>query len=287
MENTIVRNLIKHTLLCLAGGGMLAACGGSDAPAGAAGSDVKLLAAGEACVPAWVSSTVYIGGNRASRAGINYTAAYFSQGTDPATNNGAAGSGQPWITGFACIPATSTTTQATTSTTKASTTTTKATTSTTKASTTTTKASTTTTKATTTTTAGTANCTPYVAGTVYVAGQVVSNAGGYYACTVGGWCSSGAAAYEPGVGWAWTSAWSTANPGVCAATTTVATTTTTTQTLGCYTPWDKNTSYMAGAKVSYQMVNYGARFFTQYLNPSTNNGDANSGQPWFIVSGCK
>ena len=54
-------------------------------------------------------------------------------------------------------------------------------------------------------TSSTGNCPSYAAGTSYQAGSVVTNAGGYYACTVAGWCSSGNAAYEPGVGWAYTS----------------------------------------------------------------------------------
>ncbi len=59
------------------------------------------------------------------------------------------------------------------------------------------------------------NCPAYAAGTSYLAGSVVTNAGGFYACTVPGWCSSGNAAYEPGVGWAHTSAWSPSTASAC------------------------------------------------------------------------
>jgi chitodextrinase len=52
---------------------------------------------GSSCWSAWVSSTAYTGGAQASRNGQNYQAAYWTQGNDPATNNGPAGSGQPWI----------------------------------------------------------------------------------------------------------------------------------------------------------------------------------------------
>ncbi len=45
----------------------------------------------------------------------------------------------------------------------------------------------------------------YAAGT-YATGQVAKNNNRAYQCTVGGWCSIGGP-YEPGVGWAWTNAW--------------------------------------------------------------------------------
>ncbi|MCG7496595.1 DUF5011 domain-containing protein [Vibrio sp. Of7-15] len=47
----------------------------------------------------------------------------------------------------------------------------------------------------------------YVAGNSYAAGDIVSNAGGNYQCTVAGWCSQGHEFYEPGVGLYWTDAW--------------------------------------------------------------------------------
>ena len=48
----------------------------------------------------------------------------------------------------------------------------------------------------------------YVAGTAYTQGQIVKNIGRQYRCDIAGWCSSsGAWAYEPGVGSAWTQAW--------------------------------------------------------------------------------
>ncbi len=184
--------------LSLAAGGMLAACGGGDTQS--TSSESKLLANGEACNAAWSSTAVYVGGNTVSYAGVNYTAAYWTQNNNPSTSSGSAGSGQPWIPGFTCGgTTTTTTTKATTTTTKASTTTTAASTTTTKATTTTTKASSTTTAATTTpkattTTTAVSSCPAYVAGTAYASGATVSNAGGYYTCDVGGWCSSGASA---------------------------------------------------------------------------------------------
>jgi chitinase len=73
-----------------------------------AGGSVLALASGPAaqastaCAAAWSSSTVYTAGNQASENGINYTANWWTQGNDPATNNGGSGSGQPWTSDGAC-----------------------------------------------------------------------------------------------------------------------------------------------------------------------------------------
>lgn len=211
--------ILRSLAICLAVGGMLAACGGGESQGPTIG-DSKLLADGEACPAAWISTTAYSGGARVSYSGKPYTAAYWSLGVNPSTNNGPVGSGQPWNPGFACIPATTTTTKTSTTTTKSSVTTTTMHTAcfwngsdgcstTTKPTTTTTS-----TKGTTTTTL-VPSCSTYVAGTAYAAGKTVANAGGYYTCTVAGWCSLGASAYEPGVGWAWSSAWTTASASAC------------------------------------------------------------------------
>lgn len=56
----------------------------------------------DACQAAWSSSTVYTSGNLASEGGINYKANWWTQGDDPATHNGGAGSGQPWTSQGAC-----------------------------------------------------------------------------------------------------------------------------------------------------------------------------------------
>ena len=55
-----------------------------------------------ACAAAWSASAVYVGGNVASENGVNYKANWWTQGNDPATNNGGAGSGQPWTSQGAC-----------------------------------------------------------------------------------------------------------------------------------------------------------------------------------------
>jgi chitinase len=55
-----------------------------------------------ACAAAWSSTAIYTAGNQASENGINYTANWWTQGNDPATNNGGSGSGQPWTSNGAC-----------------------------------------------------------------------------------------------------------------------------------------------------------------------------------------
>ena len=73
-----------------------------------AGGSVLALASGPAaqastaCAAAWSSTAVYTAGDQASENGINYTANWWTQGNDPATNNGGSGSGQPWTSDGAC-----------------------------------------------------------------------------------------------------------------------------------------------------------------------------------------
>ncbi|GMA26036.1 hypothetical protein GCM10025864_37950 [Luteimicrobium album] len=85
-------------------GGVLAA--GAMAVAGGVTGGVALAtsatAAGGTCAAAWSASTVYNGGQTASENGVNYTANWWTQGDDPATHNGASGSGQPWTSQGSC-----------------------------------------------------------------------------------------------------------------------------------------------------------------------------------------
>jgi len=60
------------------------------------------------CSPAWGAATVYTGGGTASENGVNYTANWWTQGNDPATNNGPAGSGEPWTGTGSCSGSTGT-----------------------------------------------------------------------------------------------------------------------------------------------------------------------------------
>ncbi len=74
----------------------------------AAGGSVLALTLGSAaqaataCAAAWSSTAVYTAGLQASENGTNYTANWWTQGNDPATNNGGPGSGQPWTSNGAC-----------------------------------------------------------------------------------------------------------------------------------------------------------------------------------------
>lgn len=230
MKSTKIKQVMTAMAICVAGS-MLGACGGESQNKNAAG-DTVLMANGEACFPLWVSTSVYVAGNHVSYNSKNYTAAYWTQGDNPATHSGAAGSGQPWVSGFACGGTTTTATTTTSSertTSSSRPTTTVTTTSTTKESTTTTtKASTSSTGgSTTTTTKGTTTTTTcpsipqFISGHAYPTGATVYNAGGFFTCKVGGWCSSSAAAFEPGVGWAWTDAWSAATSNACVVSTPV------------------------------------------------------------------
>src|SRR4029077_7339309 len=54
------------------------------------------------CAVAWSPTQVYTGGNTASENGMNYTANWWTQGNDPATNSGPSGSGQPWTASGSC-----------------------------------------------------------------------------------------------------------------------------------------------------------------------------------------
>ena len=66
---------------------------------------------GGTCWSAWNANAVYTGGAQVSRNGQNYQAAYWTQGNDPATSSGPAGSGQPWIPMGSCGSAVSTPTR--------------------------------------------------------------------------------------------------------------------------------------------------------------------------------
>ncbi|MGA9667654.1 MAG: RICIN domain-containing protein [Terracidiphilus sp.] len=57
---------------------------------------------GSGCAAAWSSTQVYTAGMTASENGIDYIADYWTQGNNPATNNGPSGSGEPWISQGAC-----------------------------------------------------------------------------------------------------------------------------------------------------------------------------------------
>jgi chitodextrinase len=58
--------------------------------------------AGAACGAAWNASQIYTQGQQATENGIDYQANWWTQGQDPATNSGPAGSGEPWTAQTSC-----------------------------------------------------------------------------------------------------------------------------------------------------------------------------------------
>ena len=70
--------------------------------AGGSLATAPAIAATPSCATAWAAGTAYSGGATVSENGTNYTANWWTQGDDPATHSGAAGSGQPWTSTGAC-----------------------------------------------------------------------------------------------------------------------------------------------------------------------------------------
>jgi chitinase len=90
------RRILRTALIAGSALGLLA---GGSVPALASGPAAQ---ASTACAAAWSSTTVYTAGDQASENGINYTANWWTEGNDPATNNGGSGSGEPWTSDGAC-----------------------------------------------------------------------------------------------------------------------------------------------------------------------------------------
>jgi chitinase len=90
------RRILRTTVIA---GAALALSAGGSLLALASGPAAQ---AATACATAWSSTAVYTVGMQASENGINYTANWWTQGNDPATNNGGPGSGQPWTSDGAC-----------------------------------------------------------------------------------------------------------------------------------------------------------------------------------------
>ena len=134
-------------------------------------------------LPGWNAGSVYTPPAQVSRNGKRYQAAYWTQGDDPATKSGYQGA--PWIDLGACNGTVSSSSVAVTSSSRSSAVTSSVASS---------------------TTGGNCSSPQYANGSTYATGALVKNAGNEYRCTVGGWCTVGGP-YEPGVGWAWTNAW--------------------------------------------------------------------------------
>jgi len=88
---------ILHTAL-IAGSTFGLAVGGSVLAVASA----PAAQAATTCAAAWSSTVAYTAGQQASESGINYTANWWTEGNDPATNNGGSGSGEPWTSNGAC-----------------------------------------------------------------------------------------------------------------------------------------------------------------------------------------
>jgi chitinase len=75
---------------------------GSSAPSSAVSVTTSSGGGSGSCATAWSSTQVYTQGMTASYNGENYVANYWTEGNNPSTNNGGAGSGEPWTATGAC-----------------------------------------------------------------------------------------------------------------------------------------------------------------------------------------
>jgi chitinase len=75
---------------------------GASAPSSAVSVTTQSGGGGGTCDTPWSSTAVYTAGMTASEGGENYVANWWTQGNNPATNNGGSGSGQPWTATGPC-----------------------------------------------------------------------------------------------------------------------------------------------------------------------------------------
>jgi hypothetical protein len=100
--NPAVDNWWTNNGTCTAGGATATATRVPTATptTGTTATPTSASGGGGGCAAAWVSTTAYVGGSVVSRTcgstTSNYTAAFWTQGNDPCTNSGPAGSGDPW-----------------------------------------------------------------------------------------------------------------------------------------------------------------------------------------------
>ena len=100
-----MKSHVKSTVALGLLGSVLAACGGGSSDSLDAQQKVmarSVKATLPACSAAWVSGTAYTSGAKVSYSSVNYTANFWTQGNNPSTSNGGAGSGQPWTSNGAC-----------------------------------------------------------------------------------------------------------------------------------------------------------------------------------------
>lgn len=135
----------------------------------------------------WNATIAYQNPTQVQHNGKRYQANYWTQGNDPATNNGqysfwldlgACTSGSASSTPSSVAPSSRSSAVAVSSSSAPS-------------------------------SVSGSNCSSpaYVNGSSYTTGALVQNAGSEYSCTVAGWCTVGGP-YAPGTGWAWANAWS-------------------------------------------------------------------------------
>lgn len=135
----------------------------------------------------WNATIAYQNPTQVQHNGRRYQANYWTQGNNPATNNGqysfwldlgACTSGGTSSTPSSVAPASSSRSSVAVSSSAPS-----------------------------SVSAGNCNSPAYVDGSTYAANALVRNLGNEYRCNVAGWCTVGGP-YAPGTGWAWANAWS-------------------------------------------------------------------------------
>lgn len=143
----------------------------------------------------WNNSSVYTQGAKVQHVNRGYTANYWTQNNNPTSFSGP---WQQWIDNGACDGATSSVAPSSSAPSSSRSSSSRSSTPSSIAPSSISSAS----------VASTGSCPAFVAGTSYVAGAVVTNAGGAYTCQVPGWCASTATwAYAPGTGTYWQQAW--------------------------------------------------------------------------------
>jgi chitin-binding protein len=133
----------------------------------------------------WNSTIAYQNPTQVQHNGKRYQANYWTQGNDPATNNGQYSF---WLDLGACTSGGTSSAPSSAAPSSSS------------------RSSVASSVASSVVSGGNCTSAAYVSGSSYTAGAVVQNAGNEYSCTVAGWCSQGGA-YAPGTGWAWNNAW--------------------------------------------------------------------------------
>ena len=94
-----MKKLSKALLLCCS---LLALSLNAGAHGLPAGSQARLEARIAPCDAAWVDGAAYTAGDKVSYGGVNYSAAYWTQGNNPAGSSGASTAAQPWVSGASC-----------------------------------------------------------------------------------------------------------------------------------------------------------------------------------------